>query len=326
MSSILDALERAKREREQLERGRAGGGPDPASATAGAATPPPHSITLPRGAGDPPPTSRAGSANPSSGAPGGPSPHAPWTQAPVPMPWVVGPPHGAAPQAAPPPPSASPFIGLFLAGIVLGGSMLAAGVVGAYLLLRPPAPAPGVEQVPIIEAAPTPAPTPAPDPTPLPAPPATPAPDPGDLATGRISPTGGIIIEDIRFADVSTSPDLALHLPRVVLTPAPTPVPPAPRVGDAPTLLDDSGAPAAATPTPTPTPSPTPAEGDVHLLAEDFTAFKIDAILYSAERPVVMIRGRERREGDTVERHRILRITADTVVFEQDGRRIHVRF
>jgi hypothetical protein len=316
MSSILRALEKAKKEREELERRRTAGEPAPSPTSPSA---------QPQMPGE---TSRGEAALPSAVSPENfdPASHAllpkslPAQQSPYASTGHYD--HASSQHAASsrPPATGGRDIRLFVGGLLLGLVLIALISVGAAALtfaMMQRSASPDAAPTPTPEAAAATA-TPSPAPTTTPQPGPTPDPD-APPATMRVGAGGGLVIEDIRYADSPTSP--TLQQPRITITPPPAPFQPEAPRGDAPVLLSE--------PTPTPAPPPTPAPTlapATTLLAEDFEPFKIDAILYSAARPVVMIRGRERYVGDVVDGYRIEKIVSDGVEFSHQGRTVRVRF
>jgi hypothetical protein len=297
MSSILDALEKAKREREQLQRGGGGVASQPAPAAPAKAAP--------------------------EQASGGGMFHPPAPmgfQPPMLAPLAA---FGAPAQAPRPAPESGLKFVVF--GMTLGVALFASAAL-VFVTLRPtpssslPAASPSVS--PTATASPTPAPTPTPTPTPSP----TPTPQESDQA---------LVIEDIRYnSQPPTGPDGA-PLPIIVITPTPTPYIHPPRQGEAPMLLNGAGQtpPPVLIPAPlsqpmaTPTPIPTP-ESPRHrdIFAEEFTDFKIDGVLYDTRRPVILVAGRERAVGDIVHGYKIERIDPESVLFSKGLETIRARF
>jgi len=284
MSTILDALEKAKKDRERHLSGQAGG-----------------------------------------------ADHAPVPEPPIqqPLGGPMNPPIG--PRRTPTRgPGAGLLVGIVLAVsflVVLGGGIFAVKLMTTPKVEAPvPAPTPGPTPYVIVL---TPVPTPVVVP-PEPVPAATPESSRSIYATDH-STDDAMRISDIRFDDAETAariaaieaqgppyrvnvPPLSGRDPNVV----------APRQGEMTRMM---GAPAGG-PTPAPglaidvegpvyskpiDPPPATPGIDAMVLAEDFNVFRIDAILFDARQPAIMVGGRERYPGDEVQGYKVDKIEPKSV-------------
>jgi hypothetical protein len=127
---------------------------------------------------------------------------------------------------------------------------------------------------------------------------------------------GGAVLAAVLWRPAAPPPPPASAALTIRPATTPTPVPPEP----SPRLV------AAAPPTERPPAAPAPAAASPSPSAAASQPFTLQAVSERDGRPVAIINDRLLREGDSIDGARIVKIAADQVELEIDGRRVVLRF